>query len=103
MQIPMRLRVDEHSPIPIRRQLTEQLKRVIEGSSSAAERVRGFAGPAGQVMIDDRALNQRAVETLAAILVGQDGERTAAAPPPGRRRLSPRLSRGRPAPGGGQA
>jgi hypothetical protein len=27
----MRLHVDEHSPIPIRRQLTEQLEHVIEG------------------------------------------------------------------------
>src|SRR2546422_6414936 len=30
MKIPMDLRVDAHSPIPIRRQLTEQLKHVIE-------------------------------------------------------------------------
>src|SRR4249920_3778665 len=31
MKIPMRLHVDAHSPIPIRWQLTEQLKHVIEG------------------------------------------------------------------------
>jgi len=32
---------------------------------AAAERVRGLAGPAVQVMIDDRALDQRAIEMLA--------------------------------------
>ena len=31
MKPPIPLRVDVHSPLPIRRQLTEQLKHVIEG------------------------------------------------------------------------
>src|SRR3990172_11370816 len=31
MKIAMNLKIDGHSPIPIRRQLTEQLKHVIEG------------------------------------------------------------------------
>src|SRR5688572_17171472 len=33
MKIPLNLRVDTQSPIPIRRQLTEQLKHVIENGS----------------------------------------------------------------------
>ncbi len=65
---------------------------VIVCSTSAAERVRGLAGPAVQVMIDDRALDQRAIEMLAALLV-QNGDGPAAAPSAGQRRLSPRPSR----------
>jgi GntR family transcriptional regulator len=67
---------------------------VIVCSTSAAERVRRLAGPALQVIIDDRALDPRAIETLAAILVRQNGGRPATAPPPIRRRLSPHSSRG---------
>src|SRR5712692_7957262 len=48
MKIPMRLQVDAHSPIPIRRQLTEQLKHVIEGGSvprhQALPSIRELAG-----------------------------------------------------------
>jgi GntR family transcriptional regulator len=73
---------------------------VIVCSTAAAERVRGLAGPAVQVMIDDRALDPRAIEMLAAILVRQDGDRGTAAPPTVRRRATPRLSRGRPPPPG---
>jgi GntR family transcriptional regulator len=69
---------------------------VIVCSTSAAERVRARAGPAVQVMIDDRALDQRAIEMLAALLVRQNGDRPTAAPPPVRRRLSPRPSGPRP-------
>ena len=68
---------------------------VIVCSTAAAERVRGLAGPAVQVMIDDRALDQRAIEMLAALLVRQNGDRPAAAPPAGQNRLSPRPSSGR--------
>ena len=53
---------------------------VIVCSSAAAERVRGFAGPTVQVIIDDRALDQRAIEMLASVLVQQNGERTTTAP-----------------------
>jgi GntR family transcriptional regulator len=68
---------------------------VIVCSTSAAERVRRLAGPALQVIIDDRALDQRAIEMLAAILVRQNGDRpTTTAPPPIRKRLSPHSSRG---------
>src|SRR6059036_3013333 len=63
---------------------------VIVCSTVAAERVRGLAGSTVQVMIDDRALDQRAIEMLAAILVRENGDGRTAAPP--RRRPSPRTS-----------
>jgi DNA-binding transcriptional regulator YhcF (GntR family) len=47
---------------------------VIICSSSAAERVRALAGPALRVIIDERALDQRAIETLATVLVRPTGE-----------------------------
>jgi GntR family transcriptional regulator len=47
---------------------------VIVCSTSAAERVRALAGSAVRVMIDDRALDQRAIEMLAAHLVRHDGD-----------------------------
>src|SRR3989449_736392 len=68
---------------------------VIVCSTSAAERVRGLAGRAVQVMIDDRALDQRAIEMLAALLVRQNGDRPAAAAPARQRGLSSRPSNGR--------
>jgi GntR family transcriptional regulator len=68
---------------------------VVVCSSSAAERVRGLAADRVQVMIDDRALDQRAIEMLAALLVGQNGSATAVAPPAGRRRSSAGSPEGR--------
>ena len=56
---------------------------VIVCSSAAAERVRRLAGSAVQVMVDDRALDQRAIEMLAALLVRQNGDSTAGAPSAG--------------------
>src|SRR5881628_3057473 len=48
MRIPMDLQVDAHSPIPIRRQLTEQLRHVIEGGGvppdQALPSIRELAG-----------------------------------------------------------
>src|SRR2546427_12686160 len=48
MRIPMNLRVDGHSPIPIRRQLTEQLRHAIEGGGVPPEQalpsIRELAG-----------------------------------------------------------
>jgi GntR family transcriptional regulator len=73
---------------------------VIVCSSSAAERVQALAGSGVQVIVDDRALDPRAIEMLAAILVRQNGDRGTAAPPTVRRGVSPRLSRGRPPPPG---
>ena len=54
---------------------------VIVCSTAAAERVRGLAGPTVRVLIDDRALDPRAVEMLSALLVRQNGERPAADSP----------------------
>jgi GntR family transcriptional regulator len=71
---------------------------VIVCSSSAAERVQTLAGSGVQVIVDDRALDPRAIEMLAAILVRQDGNRTTAAPPLARRRRSSRQLPGRPSP-----
>jgi GntR family transcriptional regulator len=48
-------------------------------STPAAARVRALAGPAVQVIVDDRALDKRAKEMLAAILVRQGGYATPAA------------------------
>src|SRR2546421_2037077 len=48
MRIAMNLTIDGHSPIPIRRQLTEQLKRVIESGGVARDQaltsIRELAG-----------------------------------------------------------
>ena len=48
MVVPIRLRVDARSPIPIRRQLSEQLKHVIEGGGvppdQALPSIRELAG-----------------------------------------------------------
>ena len=48
MKVPMRLQVDVHSPIPIRWQLSEQLKHVIEGGGVPQDRalpsIRALAG-----------------------------------------------------------
>jgi DNA-binding transcriptional regulator YhcF (GntR family) len=43
-------------------------------STEAAERVRGLAGPSVEVIIDDRALDPRAIEMLAALLAPPDGD-----------------------------
>src|SRR3989442_6593811 len=48
MRIAMNLKIDGHSPIPIRRQLTEQLRHVIEGGGvprdQALPSIRELAG-----------------------------------------------------------
>lgn len=58
---------------------------VIVCSTPAAERVRELADSATQILIDDRALDRRAIDMLAAILVGQEEDGAAVAPPPARR------------------
>jgi hypothetical protein len=55
---------------------------VIVCPSAAADRVRGLAGSSVQVIIDDRALDPRAVEMLATVLVEQNGARATADPQP---------------------
>jgi GntR family transcriptional regulator len=69
---------------------------VIVCSTSAAERVRQLAAPSVHVLIDDRALDPRAIEMLSAILVRQNGDRPATGPSAGQRRQHPRPSAGRP-------
>src|SRR5439155_1537879 len=93
--------LEAHLPIRVDKVLLGDLAStvrrvdVIVCSTSAAERVRGLAGPAVQVMIDDRALDQRAIEMLAALLVRKNGDRPAAAAPARQRGLSSRPSNGR--------
>src|SRR5213594_3650346 len=75
---------------------------VIVCSTAAAERVRGLAGSVVNVMIDDRALDQRAIEMLAALLVRENGDRSTAAPAPKLPRPRPSI-RGRSQGGGTRA
>jgi GntR family transcriptional regulator len=49
---------------------------VIVCSTPVAERVGRLVGSAAEVIIDDRALDKRAIEMLGAILVGHDGSST---------------------------
>jgi GntR family transcriptional regulator len=72
-------------------------------STSAAERIRGLVGSTVPVIVDDRALNQRAVQMLGAILAHQDGDHPTATPPLARGRFGPRAVQASPAgshPGG---
>ena len=74
---------------------------VIVCSTSAAERVQSLVGPTVPVILDDRALNQRAIQMLGAILAQQDSN--SATPPPRQGRLGPRAARAslaKPHPGG---
>jgi GntR family transcriptional regulator len=67
---------------------------VVICSTSAAERVRALAGSTVQVIVDDRALDQRAIEMLAALLVRQDGRQAAVVSPTAFRRAGLRSSNG---------
>jgi GntR family transcriptional regulator len=73
---------------------------VIVCSSSAAERVRGLVDGSLPVMIDDRALDPRAIEMLAAVLVRRGGDPISAAPPVARGRRRPPSRSGRRRSGG---
>jgi DNA-binding transcriptional regulator YhcF (GntR family) len=82
--------------------LARLLRRVdvIVCSTTTAERVRGVAGPAVQVIIDDRALDPRAIEMLATLLVRQNGDRAAPSRPARPEAPAPRsIRRGPAAPG----
>lgn len=61
-------------------------------STAAAERVRRLARAAVRVIVDDRALDPRAIEMLAAVLVRRDGDGTAPARADGARRTRTRSS-----------
>jgi len=56
MTITMNLKIDGHSPIPIRRQLTEQLKHVIESGGVARDQACPASGswPASSASIRTR-------------------------------------------------
>jgi GntR family transcriptional regulator len=62
---------------------------VVVCSTAAAERVRQLAGSAVQVLSDDRALDPRAIEMLAALMVQRDGDKPDSRPAPDRRRARP--------------
>ena len=70
-------------------------------STAIAARVTGLVGPTVPVIVDDRALNQRGIQMLGAILAQDDlaqddGDGDGgppAPPPPARRERSPRLIR----------
>ena len=66
-------------------------------SSSATARIQGLVGPMVPVMVDDRALNQRAIQMLGAILAQEDGDHATATPPLIRGRLGPRAVQASPA------
>ncbi len=68
--------------------------------SLVAERVRALAQGNTQVIIDDRALDKRTIEMLAATLARQEGRGTPAAPPAARRPMSRWPSRRSPPAGG---
>ena len=70
--------------------LSRLVRRVdaIVCSTSAAARVQALVGPTVPVIIDDRALNQRAIQMLGAILAQQDGDSRHAPPRPGAARSS---------------
>ena len=82
----------EASPVegPALRRLVRRVDAIV-CSTSAAEQVRGLVGPTVPVILDDRALNQRAIQMLGTILAQQDGE------------LRRPLARGRLGPRAGQA
>ena len=85
----------EVSPIedPALRRLVRRVDAIV-CSTSAAERVRGLVGSTVPVILDDRALNQRAIQMLGTILAQQNGEPR---PPLARGRLGRRAGQATPA------
>ena len=70
-------------PVQAAAALSRLVRRVdvIVCSASAAERVRALAASSVRVILDDRALDQRAIEMLADLLVQPNGGQAAAASP----------------------
>jgi len=66
---------------------------VIVCSSSTAKRVQGLVDPAVPVIVDDRALNQRAIQMLGAVLARHDGDYPAVMPSLARKRPGRQASR----------
>jgi hypothetical protein len=86
--------------------LSRLMRRVdaIVCSTSSAALVQSLVGPTVPVIVDDRALNQRAIQMLGAILAQHDGAHLPAMLPLARRPLGARAVRGVPrrgAAGGG--
>jgi hypothetical protein len=79
--------------------LSRLVRRVdaIVCSTSVAARVRALVGLTVPVIVDDRALNQRAIQMLGAILAQQDGDHAIATPPLAAGRRGPRAVRAFPA------
>jgi GntR family transcriptional regulator len=59
---------------------------VIVCSSSTAKQVQGLVDSAVPVIIDDRALNQRAIQMLGAVVAQRDGDHPSTPPPLARKR-----------------
>jgi hypothetical protein len=78
--------------------LSRLMRRVdaIVCSTSSAALVQSLVGPTVPVIVDDRALNQRAIQMLGAILAQHDGDRPTATLPLARRQLGARTVRGVP-------
>jgi GntR family transcriptional regulator len=84
--LPNIVRVEAGSPDePALSRLVRRVDAIV-CSSSAVTRVKAILNPTVPLIVDDRALNQRAVQMLGAILVRQDGERLTAPPPAARGR-----------------
>jgi len=77
--------------------LTRLVRRVnvIVCSSSTGKQVKRLVAPSVPVIIDDRALNQRAIQMLGAVLAQHDGDRRAATASLARQRPRPRSIRTR--------
>ena len=77
--------------------LTRLVRRVnvIVCSSSTGKQVKRLVDPTVPVIIDDRALNQRAIQMLGAVLAQHDGDRRAATASLARQRPRPRSIRTR--------
>ena len=80
---------------PILGSLIRQVE-VLVCSPQTAERVRQLANGNTEIIIDDRALDTRAIEMLAAILIGQEGDGTTGAPAGTRKPSNDRPSRRKP-------
>jgi GntR family transcriptional regulator len=82
------------------RALKRLVRRVsaIVCSSSTAKQVQGLVDPPVPVIVDDRALNQRAIQMLGAVLAQHDGDHPTATPPLTRKRPGRRPSAAIPRP-----
>jgi hypothetical protein len=65
---------------PALRRLVRRVDAIVCSTSTAAQ-VQRLAGPTVPVIVDDRALNQRAIQMLAAILAQRDGDHPTVTPP----------------------